>query len=333
MGTVAIAANPASGRDIRRFISHATVYSNREKANIVERIILGAYQIGNHKICMMPDSFGFGYRINKRLAEDLLEIPEGIIFTPDLQTMDDQTDTTHFAEYSEKEKYDVLVVLGGDGTSRAAARGVKNIPLISVSTGTNNIYPDMMEGTIVGLAAGAAASGKIDVDACSRRSKCLEIYKNGEYADLALVDVVFCDSLYSSSKAVWERDEVNKIIVTQCHPASIGFSALPGTQCVIGAEDDLGVSVDCVAGEPNVKGAITAGILSDFRLENRKILKLGESVPFCMEMPGMLALDGEKEVSFRRGDTIEIRLTRNGPKKVDIREALVLAQEAGLFRK
>ncbi len=333
MGTVAIAANPASGRDIRRFISHATVYSNREKANIVERIILGAYQIGNHKICMMPDSFGFGYRINKRLAEDLLEIPEGIIFIPDLPTMDDQTDTIHFAEYTEKEKYDVLVALGGDGTSRAVAKGIRAIPLISVSTGTNNIYPDMMEGTIVGLAAGAIASGKIDVDACSSRSKCLEIYKNGEYADIALVDVVFCDALYSSSKAVWEREEVNKIIVTQCHPASIGFSALPGTLYVIGAEEDFGISVDCVAGEPNVKGAITAGVLSDFRLENEKILKLGESISFCMNTPGMLALDGEKEVSFRKGDMIEIRLMRNGPRKVDIRKVLVLAQKAGLFRK
>ena len=29
MGVIAIAANPASGRDIRRLVSHATVYDNR----------------------------------------------------------------------------------------------------------------------------------------------------------------------------------------------------------------------------------------------------------------------------------------------------------------
>ena len=40
MGLIAIAANPASGRDIRRLISYATVFNNREKQNIVERVIL-----------------------------------------------------------------------------------------------------------------------------------------------------------------------------------------------------------------------------------------------------------------------------------------------------
>ena len=39
MGLIAIAANPASGRDIRRLVSYATVFNNREKQNIMEREI------------------------------------------------------------------------------------------------------------------------------------------------------------------------------------------------------------------------------------------------------------------------------------------------------
>mgnify|MGYP006072981239 CR=1 FL=1 len=79
MGVIAIAANPASGRDIRRLVSHATVYDNREKANIVERIILAAYQMGHHTSCIMPDSYGFGVRINRRLVEDLLELESPLL--------------------------------------------------------------------------------------------------------------------------------------------------------------------------------------------------------------------------------------------------------------
>lgn len=333
MGKIAIAANPASGRDIRRLVSHATVYSNREKENIVERIILGAWQMGGHNTLMMPDSFGFCFRINKHLVEDLWELPAGVIEEAQLPTMDNQQDTIEFAGYAEKEGCDVLIVLGGDGTSRAAAKAIKDIPVISVSTGTNNIYPEMVEGTIVGLAAAAVASHIVEVDACSQRSKRLEIYKNGKFVDIALVDAVFCDSLFSSAKAVWERDEVNKVIVTQCHPASIGFSALPGNLMTVLPEEDIGAVVDCVPGAANVKAAITAGILSDFRLENERIFKVGETVEYGMEYPGMIALDGEKEVSFKKGDKISIKLTRNGPRKINIRKTLELAQQAGYFKK
>ena len=48
MGLIAVAANPASGRDIRRIVSSATVFNNREKQNIVERMILAATQMGEH---------------------------------------------------------------------------------------------------------------------------------------------------------------------------------------------------------------------------------------------------------------------------------------------
>ena len=49
MGLIAIAANPASGRDIRRLVSYATVFNNREKQNIMERVILAAAQMGEHR--------------------------------------------------------------------------------------------------------------------------------------------------------------------------------------------------------------------------------------------------------------------------------------------
>lgn len=43
---IGIIANPASGKDIRRLVSHATVVDNNEKVNIVERIVLAAQKCG-----------------------------------------------------------------------------------------------------------------------------------------------------------------------------------------------------------------------------------------------------------------------------------------------
>ena len=42
MGPIGIIANPASGKDIRRLVAHASVFDNQEKRNILRRAIHGA---------------------------------------------------------------------------------------------------------------------------------------------------------------------------------------------------------------------------------------------------------------------------------------------------
>jgi len=41
MSKVGIIANPASGKDIRRLVAYASLVDNRERTNLVRRIILG----------------------------------------------------------------------------------------------------------------------------------------------------------------------------------------------------------------------------------------------------------------------------------------------------
>jgi len=65
--SIGIIANPASGKDIRRLVSHATTIDNNEKINIVERIVLGAQGLGVEKVYMMPDSHNMGYMVEDKL--------------------------------------------------------------------------------------------------------------------------------------------------------------------------------------------------------------------------------------------------------------------------
>ncbi len=46
------------------------------------------------------------------------------------------------------------MVLGGDGTNRLVAKKIGNIPLVPISTGTNNAFPINIDPTVAGLAAG-----------------------------------------------------------------------------------------------------------------------------------------------------------------------------------
>lgn len=332
MGLIAIAANPASGRDIRRLVSSATVYSNREKTNTIERIILAACQLGKHKVMIMPESYYFGEQIIKKLEKDLKEIAAGTIIIPDLPVTDSLMDTCNFAGYAKEQGASVLIVMGGDGTSRAAAKSGSEVPLISLSTGTNNVFPEMAEGTIVGMAASALADGTALSGECCSRCKQIEIFKNGELADIALVDAVFSGYTYSGSKAIWSREDIHRVIASRCHPASIGFSSLLGGIFTITPEDDFGAVTDCASGEPNLRTALAAGVITPFRLENARKIPINETVTWVMDRVGMIALDGEREVRWENGDEIGIRITRNGPIRVNLYQALESAQRNGYFK-
>ena len=72
MSRVGIIANPASGKDIRRLVSHATVISNYEKMGIVRRVILGLDSTGVEEILIMPDYYGLGIKALEALNHHIL---------------------------------------------------------------------------------------------------------------------------------------------------------------------------------------------------------------------------------------------------------------------
>ena len=71
-----------------------------------------------------------------------------------------------------------LVTLGGDGTNRVVAKGCGDVPLMPISTGTNNVFPRMVEGTLAGVATALVATS-VTPDAIERQPK-LEIAVDGD---------------------------------------------------------------------------------------------------------------------------------------------------------
>src|SRR5207237_7510709 len=83
---------------------------------------------------------------------------------------------------------DCIVSLGGDGTNRALAKACGTVPLLPLSTGTNNVFPYMFEATLAGLAAGIVARGIVTAPEVIIQRPRLDVEVNGEGVDLALVD-------------------------------------------------------------------------------------------------------------------------------------------------
>ncbi|HHV82194.1 MAG TPA: ATP-NAD kinase [Tepidanaerobacter syntrophicus] len=332
MTSIGIIANPASGKDIRRLVSHATVIDNNEKVNIVERIILAAQHFGVDNIYIMPDTFHIGLKaIDALVSLKQLKCNVEMI---DQEITYGIEDTIKATREMEKIGVGCIVSLGGDGTNRGIAKAIGDTPLLPISTGTNNVYPEMIEGTLGGMAAAITASKKYDLTSFCDKDKRIEIYKNGEMLDIALIDAVVSKENFVGSRAIWDISTISDIFVTRAHPWSIGLSSIAGCFMKVLREDEFGLHARIGDnGGKVVSAPISAGVIRDVSVLDYEKMYLSKKYLYIMEFTGTLALDGEREIFVKKGQKLNIKVARNGPLRVDAKKALEIAQESGFFVK
>jgi predicted polyphosphate/ATP-dependent NAD kinase len=320
MSLVGIIANPASGTDIRRLVAYGSVFNNQEKVRIMRRILLGLESAGVQQISYMPDYYGIVER-----ALDALNI--GMHISPLVfETKADQRDSMRAAKMLAKNGADCIVTLGGDGTNRVVAKGTCHVPILPVSTGTNNVFPYMIEGTIAGLAAGLIATGKVSHKDGTFTSTRLEVVVEGQFADVAIVDAVVCDDIFIGSRAVWKMDKIRQVFLNRCSPASIGFSSIGGMLRSIAPDDPLSMIFELGKNGQAVTAPVAPGVVETVSVENVQLMAPGEEVDIILN-PCVVALDGEREVEIKRGQKATIRLTTNGPLVVDVSRTMAFAMQ------
>lgn len=327
--TIGVIANPASGKDIRRLVSYATTIDNNEKVNICKRIVLAAQGLGIERVLFMPETFMIGWAVREGLESDgVLKAEVGLL---DFEIEAAQEDTTRAARMFEELGVGCVIVLGGDGTSRAAAKGIDRVPLLSVSTGTNNVYPTLMEGTVAGMAAASVALMP-EPYACCIRDKRIEVRVNGVLRDIALIDAVVSDDFFAGARAIWDAERMRLIVASRCHPATIGFSAVAGVCGQVEDTEDCGLAVELGGDGCGVIAPIAAGVLTKVRIAGTHRLGLGEEYRFRAEARHMIALDGERELRVDPGEEVGFTVVRNGPWRVRPRAALGEAVRLGYFQ-
>jgi len=319
-GIVGIIANPESGRDIRRLVSHASVFDNMEKVNIVERIVTTLQVFGIKKALVMPESFGIVPAAVNALGKSLeMEIE----YVP-IKVFDSWKDTYEAVKLM-KDKVNAIVVIGGDGTNRIVAKLSDDIPIMPISTGTNNVFPYMIEATIAAEATAAILTGIVKKEEGTFRARRLDILQDGELKDIALIDVAVTTHSFTGSKAIWKPEFIKEVIVSKSTPFNIGLSSIAS---VLNLDEEKGVYVEIGEGN-SVKAPIAPGILKDIGIKNVKTLSLGEEIK-VKNIPSILALDGERE--FEAKVDTYVKLTQNGPLVIDYKKTLRIAAERGFFK-
>ncbi len=325
-GAVGIIANPLSGRDVRRVAARADTSTPQSKRNQVARIVVGAVAGGAKRVLVMKEPF----RVSTSAIENLeLDASLEVI---DVDARLDAGDTTRAALAMRAAGCEALVVLGGDGTNRAIARVWRDAPLVPLSTGTNNVFPRLVEPTTAGAAAGLVASACVRLDEVARRAKVVLVSLDGGAEDLALVDVAFLEADHVGNLMPFEPAKLRDLVLARAEPAGIGMSPIGGLLRPCGADDDAGLVVRCVApGAPGkiLLAPVSAGLYRRVNVAGVRTLALGEAV--VLRGPGVLAFDGDRELRLEPGDEARLRVERAGPFVIDVDRALRLAAERGAF--
>ena len=324
MSVVGIIANPASGKDIRRLVAYGSVFDNQEKVRILRRVLIGLKAVGVERICYMQDYFGI---VDRALSQLDLKIP---ISALNFKLRGTQEDSIHAARIMAEEGVSCIVTLGGDGTNRAVVKGTASVPLLPISTGTNNVFPEMVEGTIAGLAAGLVATGLVPLSGVARSHTRLEVILDGNMVDLALVDALVYDSVFIGSRAVWDMDKVRTVFLNRAEPEKIGISSIGGLIHPVGPEDPKGLCLELGENGRRVIAPIAPGMIRDVGVSDQNVMHIGEEFKIRLT-PSVLALDGEREVEIRQGQEAAIRIGEAGPTVVDVARTMKAAMKRNIF--
>ncbi len=323
---VGIIANPISGRDVRRLAARARTSTPEDKRNQVARVVIGAVAAGAKRVLVMKEPFRIssGAVEHLQIGAELEVIDVGARVQPE--------DTVRAARAMRDAGCAALVVLGGDGTNLTISKVWADAPLVPISTGTNNVFPLMVEATTAGVAAGLVAAGRLGLEEVARRAKCIEVEIEGGPKDLALVDATLLVNDHVGNLLPFDPERMRYLLLARAEPASIGTSPIGGLLEPCGRDDDFGVGVSLVGpaqGGRTLLAPLSQGLYRQVYVADWRRVPLGESIE--LSGPAVLALDGDREHRLEPGQKARLRVTRAGPRVIDPERALALAAERELF--
>ena len=328
-GTLGIIVNPHSGRDARRLFARAGTSTIDDKRNQVTRIVVGAAAAGVRKILLSRDPFRIASSATDALA---LDVECELL---DLETTGRGIDSQNAARAMQAAGCTAIVALGGDGTSRAITQAWRDVALLPLSTGTNNVFPFEVEATIAGAAAGLVASGRLTLEDAARRAKLLEVLCDDGRESIALIDAALLVDDHPGSLLQADPERLSRILLTRAEPASVGLSPVGGLLMPCDSDDEFAVEVHARPGPhpensgKTLRAPLSPGLYATVGIEGVERIELEIDVRWSG--PGLLAFDGDREIVLESDQSATLRVARTGPWVIEPRRALRAAAMQGLF--
>ena len=221
-----------------------------------------------------------------------------------------------------------LVSLGGDGTNRTIARVARDIDLVPLSTGTNNVFPMLAEPTVAGMAAGLTARGLLP-DELKPRCKLLHVRFSDGARDVAVIDAAYLADDFIGNMRPFDAAKLRQLLLTRAEPDAIGTSPVGGLLDVVEADDDHGLLLRLGEGR-EVTAPLSPGLFRRVAVARVERIPFDQAVLFRGD--GVLALDGDRDHKLNDRRAASIRVRRDGPRVVNLAAALRYAARRGFLR-
>jgi len=316
-----------SGRDVRRIAARASNMTIEAKRDIVARIAAGADAAGATDLYITEEPFRIA-----SLALEWLSVRARVhvLKTP---LSHDASDTEAAIEAFLEAGATTLVSLGGDGTNRAIARrmhksGDDANSLIPLSTGTNNVFPTLVEPTIAGTVAGLAARGLFAGAPVRPRCKMLHVRFADGTNDVGLIDAAQLDGDFVGNLLPFDSARLARVLLTRAEPDAIGMSPIGGLLDVVDAKDDYGLLLELGPGQV-VNAPVSPGLFRSVSVA--RAVRVPFDTPVIFRGHGVLALDGDRDHRLRAGRTAHVTLRRDGPHVLDVAAAMRHAVRHGMM--
>jgi predicted polyphosphate/ATP-dependent NAD kinase len=325
VATVGVIANPASSRDVRRIVARGPATTANDKINMLVRLMEGLGGAGVNTVISMSDAGGIAAGLaglsTRKSASNwpvLHFVDQEITHTP--------TDTVTAVEHMAERGVDAIVVLGGDGTNRLLIGKSGDIPVASISSGTNNAFPSRDEPTVVGLAVGFVATGRVARQRCSYRAKTLQV-SDGSTTAKALVDMAILDGDRIATGAIWDVTSLREVFLCFAEPHAIGLSSLGGRLRPVCRRDPHGLRIRVdERSNHRVLAPIAPGLVRDIGVAHVDVMSAGNAVEVDVSS-AVIALDGERAHRFPERTSVTVSLDLDGPVVLDVQRAMQFAAE------
>ncbi|WP_256421670.1 NAD(+)/NADH kinase [Halobellus rarus] len=321
--TIGLLVNPAAGRDVRRLTGGATVSDTYGKRRAAECVLAGVGLADDPvDVVVAPDGGEIGQRT-------VAEADRSNVRLLDVAVGGTSADT-HRAAAAFRERVDAVVVFGGDGTTRDLAIEIGDVPLLAVSTGTNNVVPTPVDGTVAGAAAAFLATGAVDADDATYRHTMIEARVDDGRSIRGLATVGVVDQSFVGTRAVLDPDDFLGGGVSRAARGEVGLSGVAGALTRVDPDDGRGVALELDADAERSVTAITVpGVVERVGVAGWSHLDPGDERVFAVE-EAVVSVDGERELEVQNAE-IGVRPVPDGPRLVDfdaVFEAAPLAADA-----
>jgi hypothetical protein len=153
----------------------------------------------------------------------------------------------------------------------------------------------------------------------------------GDRVETALIDVAVCTERHVGTRAVWDPATLTQLFCTFAEPDAIGLSAILGQLSPVARHESHGVTARIAAeATRQVLAPIAPGLVAQVGVSQIELMQPG-SVHVVDSPAGVIAVDGERELTFEPGEQPTVRLRADGPRCVDVPAVLAVSARLGLL--